>query len=34
MADFTLDINAGEYATLLIAGKCCEVNIVVNAIGL
>lgn len=33
MADFTFDINAGEYATLLTAGKYCKDNIIVNVIG-
>jgi hypothetical protein len=33
MADFKFDVNAGESVTLLTAGKYCEDNIVVNAIG-
>lgn len=34
MVDLTFDIIAGEYVTLLAAGKYREDNIIVNAIGL
>lgn len=33
MADFNFDVSAGESLTLLTAGKYCENNIVVNAVG-